>query len=376
MKVITILGTRPEIIRTSRITPKLDELCDHTIVHTNQNFTHNTKDLFFEELGLRQPDITLYTSMNDGSTHTEFGLGQQLADMFPQIEKVFKEVKPDKVFILGDTNSALCAIIAERMGISVYHMEAANRSGNTEIPEEVNRRLLDHICSYNLFYTDTNRHTLLKEGHDPKTIFQCGNPTKEVLDFYEHKVNNSRILWKLNLMSDSVDTPYSFPYFLVDIHRSENVNNPDRLKNILLALNIIAIKFNCTVVFSIHPKTKDKMKGLGVELDSRVKCLDSFGFFDFVHLEQYARVGLTDSGLCSEEYCLMGVPCVIVRNETERPEVVEAGGAIISGTDTDDIVRCVEIMDGKRNRLWDIPQGYDSSFVSDRVVNYMLGKIQ
>ena len=171
-KVVTILGTRPEIIRTSRITPLLDKHCDHTIIHTNQNFSNNLKDLFFEQLGLRQPDITLYTSMNDGNTHTEFGLGGQLADMLPQIEKVFKDTKPDKVFILGDTNSALCAIIAERMGIPVYHMESANRSFNNEIPEEVNRKLLDHICTYNLFYTDTNRHTLLKEGLDPNKIFQ------------------------------------------------------------------------------------------------------------------------------------------------------------------------------------------------------------
>ena len=156
-KVLTILGTRPEIIRTSRITPKFDERCVHTIIHTNQNFSKNMKDIFFEELGLRQPDIVLCSSMQDNATHTSYGLGQQLADMFPQIEKVFNEVKPDKVFILGDTNSALCAIMAERMGIPVYHMEAANRNFNHEVPEEVNRMLIDHISSYNLFYTEIGR---------------------------------------------------------------------------------------------------------------------------------------------------------------------------------------------------------------------------
>lgn len=377
MKVITIIGTRPEIIRNSRILPLLDKHCTHLVVHTSQNFTANLKDIFFEQLGLRQPDITLYTSMNDGSTHSEFGLGQQLADMFPQIERVFKDEKPDKVFILGDTNSALCAIIAERMGIPVYHMEAANRSYNREIPEEVNRRLLDHTCSYNLFYTDTNRHTLLNEGLDPKKIFQCGNPTLEVLTYYSQAIKESRILWDLGLMPHDwpgiIDPP--LPYFLVDIHRSENVNNPERLRNIFLGLDMIADHFNIPVLVSVHPKTKDKMKDLNYLKHDKVTLLDSFGFFDFVSLEQHAVVGLTDSGLCSEEYCLMHVPCVMVRNETERPEVVEAGGAIISGTKAEDILESVKrIKNIKRN--WVIPQGYDDLNVSQRVVNYILGKNQ
>ena len=380
-KVITILGTRPEIIRTSRITPKLDALCEHTIVHTNQNFTPNLKDIFFEQLGLRQPDITLTSKMEEGwgtSSHSSYGLGGQLADMFPQIEKVFNDIKPDKVFILGDTNSALCSIIAERMGIPVYHMEAANRNFNHEVPEEVNRKLIDSISSYNLFYTDTNRHTLLREGADPRKIFQCGNPTKEVLDFYKAHITGSDILHQLELMPHDwpgvVDPPV--PYFLVDIHRSENVNNRDRLISILKALNAIAEHFGHKVIYSVHPKTKDKMKGCGVPVHPKVKFLDAFGFFDFVKLEQNALVGLTDSGLCSEEYCLLQVPCVIVRNETERPEVVEAGGAIISGVETDAILESVKAMITLKERGWAIPRGYESHNVSDKVVRYILGKSQ
>lgn len=337
MKVITIIGTRPEIIRTSRILPKLDKLCEHIIVHTGQNFTPNLKDIFFEELELRQPDITLYTGMNDGSTHTSYGLGGQLSDMFPQIEKVFNDEKPDKVFILGDTNSALCAIIAERMGVPVYHMEAANRSFNHEIPEEVNRKLIDGISTYNLFYTDTNRHTLLREGADPKRIFQCGNPTLEVLVHYRYKIDSSRILDKLSLKEKE--------YFLVDIHRSENVNNIDRLEEIIRGLNLIAEHYDLPIICSVHPKTKDKLQSCNVIINDNIRFLDSFGFFDFVKLEQFTRVGLTDSGLCSEEYCIMQIPCVIVRNETERPEVVETGGAIISGIDSMRILESVKIMD-------------------------------
>jgi len=373
MKIITIIGTRPEIIRTSLICPKLDRLCDHAIVHTNQNFTTNLKDIFYLQLGLRKPDIVLNSSMNDGNTHSSYGLGQQLADMFPQIEKVFNDIKPDKVFILGDTNSALCTIIAERMGIPVYHMEAANRSFNREIPEEVNRRLIDSISSYNLFYTSTNRHTLLREGNDPKKIFQCGNPTLEVLTYYKDKIETSSILEELGLMP--MDGGAWASYFLVDIHRSENVNHIDRLEEIIKGLNLVAEYYKYPVICSIHPKTKDKLKKCNIKVNGSIKFLDAFGFFDFVKLEQYAKVGLTDSGLCSEEYCVMHVPCVIVRNETERPEVVEAGGAVISGINAEAILKSVQRMMGL-SRKWDIPDGYNDLNVSDKVVNYILGNVQ
>ena len=374
-KVITIVGTRPELIRLSVIMSRLDSILgeNHVICHTNQNFTKNLKDIFFEQLGLRQPDIFLKSSMMDNSTHTSFGLGQQLADMFPQIEKIFQDIKPDKVFILGDTNSALCAIIAERMGIPVYHMEAANRSGNREIPEEVNRVLLDHTCSYNLFYTDTNRHTLLREGLDPKKIFQCGNPTMEVLTYYKNQIKKRTILEDLGLAPWEGGAMAS--YFLVDIHRSENVNNIDRLRAIMDGLNLIGEKYQSPIICSVHPKTKDKLKAFSA-FNKHIKFLDAFGFFDFVKLEQNARVGLTDSGLCSEEYCLLQVPCVIVRNETERPEVVEAGGAIVSGIDANAILHSVEVMEQLRGGTWNPPQGYTDLNVSDKVVNYILSAKQ
>lgn len=367
MKVISIVGTRPEIIRTSRILPKLDDRCEHIIVHTNQNFTTNLKDIFYDQLGLRQPDIVLKSSMETGLSHTSFGLASQLADMFPQIEKVFKDEKPDKVFILGDTNSALCTIIAERMGIPVYHMEASNRSYNPEIPEEVNRKLIDAIASYNLFYTPTNRHTLLMEGHNPKKIFQCGNPTWEVLSWYYSDIEMSDILSRLKLEP--------VRYFLVDIHRSENINNEQRLRSIFKGLNMVADKFNLPVVCSIHPSTKAKMDVLDIKLHDNIKILDAFGFFDFVKLEKNALVGLTDSGLCSEEYCIMQVPCVILRNETERPEVVEAGGAIIAGTNADAIFEST-VVATKMKKSWPIPDGYEWNTVSEKVVNYILSKQQ
>ena len=374
--ICSILGTRPEIIRTSRILPKLDKHCNHIIVHTNQNWSPNLKDIFFSELRLRQPDICFKSSI-ETATHTEFGLGNQLANMFPQIEKIFKDVKPDKIFILGDTNSALCAIMAERMGIPVYHMESSNRSFNRAIPEEVNRRLIDSISTYNLFYTPTNRHTLLKEGCDPKKIFQCGNPTLEVMEYYKDDIESSDVLERLLL------APKGGPgeggichYCLADFHRTENVDSSERLAEIVRGLNLIAEQLHMQIICSIHPRTKSKLDALKYTLNDKIKFLDAMGFFDFQKLEQFAAAGLTDSGLCSEEYCLYHIPCVIVRNETERPEVVEAGGAIISGVNATKILESTQRMVSMENRNWPIPSGYDDLNVSEKVVNYILGAKQ
>lgn len=358
--VVTICGTRPELIRLSRIIPKLDSSCKHIFVYTNQNFTPNLRDIFFEDLGLRQPD---YYFEQKGT------LGEQLADIFPKIEKVFLETKPDRCFILGDTNSALCAIIAERMGIPLFHMESANRSFNKDIPEEVNRRLIDSIASYNIFYTPTNRHTLLKEGGSLENIFMSGNPTAEVLEYYKDKIKNSNILEKLNIVYPEWGF---YPYFLVDIHRAENTDDITKLEEIIRGLNLVASNTKMKVLVSVHPRIKDKLKQMTVVPNKNILFLDAVGFFDFVNLEKNAIVGLTDSGLVSEEYCLLHVPCVIVRNETERPEVVEAGGAIISGINAERILESVLLMMNLKNKNWNIPEGYQYLNVSDKVVQYIL----
>jgi UDP-N-acetylglucosamine 2-epimerase (non-hydrolysing) len=374
-KVITVIGTRPEIIRTSRILPKLDKYANHIIIHTNQNFVANLKDIFFQELELRQPDIVLNDGMAGGwnsPSHTTFGLGSQLARMFPQIEEIITQEHPDCFFILGDTNSALCAIIAERMGIPVYHMEAGNRSYDIKIPEEVNRHLIDSISTYNLTYTQTSKEALLREGGNSKKIFLCGNPTLEVLTYYKDKIDSSTILEKTGILFP--EWGYT-PYFLADFHRTENVNSPERLGEIIKGLNYLNDTYGNPVYCSIHPKTKDKLKDLNIILNPEVHFLDAFGFFDFVKLEQHARVVLTDSGLVSEEACLNKVPCVIIRDTTERPEVVEVGGAIISGLNAQRILECTNtIINSKRD--WKIPEGFDDLNVSDKVINFILGEKQ
>ena len=364
-RVVTVLGTRPEIIRTSRITPKLDKYCDHTIVYTNQNYTKSLRDIFFEDLGLRQPDVFF---------DARGTLAEQLVDMFPKVEKLFREKQPDKVFILGDTNSALCAIIAERMGIPVYHMEAGNRSFDRKIPEEVNRRLIDSISSYNLTYTQTSKKNLITDGCSDKNIFLSGNPTLEVLDYYKDRITGS-ILTQLNLgFPDSAYTQYC----LADFHRTENVDDPFRLSQIIRGLNLIAERTQMPVICSIHPRTKSRLRECGQEfftLHEDVRFLDAMGFFDFVGLEQYAQVIITDSGLVSEEACLLHVPCVILRDTTERPEVVETGAAMISGIDAERMVDCVQRMKDI-DRKWRIPRGFDDLNVSDKVVNFVLGERQ
>lgn len=354
-KVCVICGVRPQLIRLSRIIPKLDASCKLTLVWTNQNFTPNLKDIFFQELGLRQPDV---------SFEARGSLANQIADMFPKIEDLFDNDRPDKVFILGDTNSDLCSIMAERMGIPVYHMEAGNRSYDRTIPEEVNRRLIDAISSYNLCYNPISRENLVVEGIPRKRIFMCGNPTAEVLNYYQGNIDSSDILGRLNLVAKN--------YFLVDFHRAELTNCEEKLLEVLHGLNKIAEEFNLPVVCSIHPRTQDKLKYLDFNKHEKVNFLEAMGFFDFVHLEKYANVSLTDSGLVSEETCILGTPCVIIRNTTERPEVVETGSAVISGIDAIKILECTKMM-YDRERNWPLPVGYSDLNVSDKVVQYVLG---
>ncbi len=359
MKIITVLGTRPEIIRLSRIIPKLDKVCNHILVHTGQNYDPKLNDIFFKDLGVRQPDYYL------GMKGT---LGQQLSILFPKIEEILKKEKPDKVFMLGDTNSSLCAIIIERMGIPLYHMEAGNRSFSKEIPEEIDRRLIDAISSYNLYYTQIAKECLLRDGCNPKKIFMSGNPVLEVLTYYKDKIESSNILETLNLKPKE--------YFLVDIHRSELVDYEDRLLEVIKGLNKIGKYYNIPVICSIHPKTRDRLSKLKFKLNKNIKFLEPLGFFDFIKLEKWAKVGLTDSGMCSEEYCLLHVPCVILRSTTERPEVVEAGGATISGFKSDKILASVKRMVDLKNNNWNIPEGYNYLNVSNKVINFMLGEKQ
>ncbi|MBY6036295.1 UDP-N-acetylglucosamine 2-epimerase (non-hydrolyzing) [Fictibacillus nanhaiensis] len=358
MKIVTVLGTRPEIIRLSLIIEKLDRLADkHILVHTGQNFTYTLSDVFFKEMNVRLPDYTL--SVKHPS------LGHQLSNMFIELEKIFLKERPDKVLVLGDTNSAMAAILAERMNIPVVHMEAGNRCFDLRVPEEKNRKVIDSISTFNLPYTPQSKKNLLAEGVPVNRIMLSGNPIHEVLKAYEDQISQSVILSTLGLTKNE--------YFLVTTHRAENVDDPFSLNEILQGLNLVAENYQKRVICSIHPRTKSKIEGMkDLEMNPLVEFLEPFGFFDFVHLEQNAFCVLTDSGTVQEECCIFHVPTVTIRNSTERPETIDCGSNTVSGVRAHQILQAVKVMVNQTNQ-WQLPAGYDDLDVSSKVVKFILG---
>ncbi|AYB45873.1 UDP-N-acetylglucosamine 2-epimerase (non-hydrolyzing) [Paenibacillus lautus] len=358
MKVMTILGTRPEIIRLSLIIPLLDQYATrHVLVHTGQNFTNTLSGVFFSELGLRSPDYVLQDR--------QATLGGQLAVMFSRMEEILEQEQPDTVLLLGDTNSALCAVLAERLGYPVVHMEAGNRCFDLDVPEEKNRKVIDAVSSINMPYTSYSKNHLLREGVPSQRIVQTGNPIYEVMKHYEAKVNQSRIMEKLSLSPQQ--------YFLVTIHRSENVDRPENLMEILNGLNAVAETFGHRLICSLHPRTASRLEGAKeVILHPLIEFHEPFGFFDFVRLEKDALCAITDSGTVQEECCIMHVPTVTVRRTTERPETVDCGSNIVSGLNAERIHAAVTLMT-RLNRDWKCPEGYLADNVSRTVVKYVLG---
>lgn len=359
MRVVTILGTRPEIIRLSLIIQKLDTFAaEHVLVHTGQNFSPALSDIFFQELGLRKPDYLL-----NGARQT---LGGQLSVMFGEVEKILTTHKPDVVLLLGDTNSALCAIIAERMGIPVVHMEAGNRCYDLSVPEEKNRRIIDAVSSINMPYTAYSKNNLLREGFPSNRIVLTGNPIHEVITHYKPQIDSSDVLSRLGLEAGS--------YMIVTAHRAENVDDPQRLIGILDGLNRLARRFNLRIICSVHPRTRSRIEGgsVQVEMDSRVEFYEPFGFFDFVKLEQHAGCAITDSGTVQEECCLFGVPTVTIRQTTERPETIDCGSNVVCGLKAQRIEEAAAVMMALPAK-WQCPEGYLYTDVSDKVIKFVLG---
>jgi len=350
-KILTILGTRPEIIRLSRIMPKLDLVCDHKVLHTGQNYDRNLNDIFFDQLRLRAVDHVL---------ESRGTIGQQMAATMTGVEQYVTEFKPDAVLVLGDTNSGLSAIICERMGIPVYHMEAGNRCYDLLVPEEKNRRLIDSISSVNLPYTELSRQNLLREGAANNRVFVTGNPIKEVLDYYQADIARSNILTQLGLAPEQ--------YIIATLHRAENVDDPARLDQIINAFEIISKEY--PIVFSCHPKTKQRLADR--QLSNRIIVTEPMGFFDFVKLEQHSYMAISDSGTVQEEMCLFHKPTITIRSTTERPETVWCGSNIVTGLETCNIVAGFDSMKHS-DRSWAVPAEYARANVSDTIINIMLG---
>jgi UDP-N-acetylglucosamine 2-epimerase (non-hydrolysing) len=356
MKILTVLGTRPEIIRLSRIIASLDELCEHVVVHTGQNFDPNLNDVFFNEMGIRPPNVFMGAK---GS------FGEQVGMILAESEKVMRAEKPDKFLVLGDTNSALAAFIAKRLGIPVYHMEAGNRCYDDRVPEEVNRRVIDHSSDILLPYTERSRQNLLKEGIPGERVYVTGNPILEVITHYDGKIQASDAHKRLKVSPKD--------YFLVTLHRAENVDLENRLHQFVQAFEQIEKKYKMPVIISTHPRTRNKMQEFGVDVkNQRIQFMDPFGFFDFVHLERNAFCVLSDSGTVQEECSIFKVPNVTLRDVTERPETIECGSNILSGAGVNSIMACVNKVTSHAPG-WNPPAEYLATNVTRTVSNLLMG---
>lgn len=357
MKVMTVLGTRPEIIRLSLVIKALDAYCDHVLVHTGQNFEERLNRIFFKDLGVREPDHYL------GVRAASFA--EQIGHILIETEKVILAEKPDRILILGDTNSGLASLVARRMGLPVFHLEAGNRCYDDRVPEEVNRRVIDHSSTVLLPYTHRSKENLLAEGIPGKDIHVIGNPIYEVMRHYDAKIGASTILTTLGLAPQG--------YFLVTAHRAENVDEKDRLAALLTALDQVSATYGKPVICSLHPRTKDKIEKFGLSVNGdRVRLLEPFGFFDFIALETQAACVITDSGTVQEECCILKVPNLTIRDVTERPETLDCGSNILTGVDPEKILKAVEIVLDE-SRTWEPPAEYLAENVAARVAKLVLG---
>ena len=360
LKVMTIVGTRPEIIRLACVMQELDKYVTQVIVHTGQNYDYELNEVFFKEMEIRKPD---YFMNIDTSS-----LGNVLGGVLIKAEEIMLTEHPDAVLILGDTNSSLAAIMAKRLKIPIYHMEAGNRCFDFNVPEEINRQIVDHIADFNLVYTEHARRHLLSEGLPHRRIYLSGSPMYEVLHKYESRISSSKILRELGLEDQK--------YFIVSAHREENVDNPEHLRNILTVLNTLAELYNVPVIVSTHPRTRKRLESVAdLQMDSRVRFLKPFGFFDYVHLEQHALCTISDSGTISEEAAIMKFPAVTIREAIERPEALDTGSIIMTGLDADVVLAAIALVMDRRScdsvRVG--PADYAVANTAERVVKLILG---
>ncbi len=352
MKIITILGTRPEIIRLSIIIEKLDMFCDHILVHTGQNYDYHLNELFFHSLCVRKPDYFLEVKGNT--------FGEQIGKILIESEKVILKEKPDAILILGDTNSGLTSIIAKRLGILVYHLEAGNRCYDDRVPEENNRRIIDHSSDIFMPYTNRSKDNLVREGIPREKIYVVGNPIFEVIQLYKDKIDKSEIISKLGLEANK--------YLLVTMHRAENVDIPQRLMNLIKAFELLFEEFNYPIICSLHPRTKDKIQRFNITTKMKdIHFLTPLNFFDFVKLEKKAALVLTDSGTVQEECCIFHKPNITIRDVTERPETIEVGSNLTAGNNPKDILSCAKMV-LKQDNYWEPPNEYLVKNVSEIVL--------
>lgn len=361
LKVMTFVGTRPEIIRLSETIKRLDQFVDHILVHTGQNYDYELNEIFFGDLGLRKPDHFLNVDVSS--------LGAAVGDIIKKSEQILKKIKPDAVLVLGDTNSCLSAYMAKRLHIPIYHMEAGNRCFDFNVPEEINRRVIDHIADFNLVYTEHARRHLLSEGLSHRRIYLTGSPMKEVLDANMDKIKTSKILKELSLKMKE--------YFVVSVHREENVDNEENLNDILEILNSLAEQNKLPIIVSTHPRTRKRIESLSSrKQNSLIQFLKPFGFSDYVHLQMHAKCTISDSGTISEESAILNFPAITLRNSMERPEAIDSGTIILTGFESDVLLNSISttIKQYQSNdQSFEIPRDYDVKNTSWRVLKIIQG---
>jgi UDP-N-acetylglucosamine 2-epimerase len=353
IKLVTVLGTRPEIIRLAEIIKISDQLFDHILVHTGQNYDYTLNEIFFNELGLRKPDYFL--SVAGGH------LGETIGNVIAKSYEVFVNERPDALLVLGDTNSVLCTIAAKRLKIPIFHMEAGNRCFDQNVPEEINRKISDHISDINITYTEHSRRYLLSEGFKKDHVFVSGSPLREVLNVNAEKINSSTILQQLGLIKGK--------YFVVSAHREENIDLNNNIISIAKSLNSVAEKYQIPIIFSTHPRTKKKIDQENIVFNPLIKILKPFGFFDYVHLQSNSFCVLSDSGTISEESAMMNFPAISIRTSTERPEAIDAGSIVLGGINENEILNSIELCLATFNTIeQQIPWEYNIHDVSKRIV--------
>ena len=362
LKVMTIVGTRPEIIRLSRTIAKLDEYCEHILVHTGQNYDYELNQIFFEDLRIRAPDIFLECAAATAS--------ETIAQVIAKSDAKLAEQNPDALLILGDTNSSMAAISAKRRQIPIFHMEAGNRCFDLRVPEEINRKIVDHISDVNLPYSDIAREYLMREGLKPDFIVKTGSPMHEVLDFYADKIEQSDVLQRLNVSPNE--------YFLVSMHREENVESEINISKFVRLLNTLADHYNLPIIVSTHPRTRKKIDVLNLQFDPLVQLLRPLGFSDYVKLQTRAKVVLSDSGTITEESSIMNFPALNIREAQERPEGFEEGAVMFTGMNVERIFQAINVLENQwrgSERSINVVADYFAPNVSEKVVRTILSYV-
>lgn len=357
LKVMTVVGTRPEIIRLACVIRRFEKSTDHVLVHTGQNYDYTLNQVFFDDLDLREPDHFLGVDTSS--------LGSVLGDVLRGTEKVILEEKPDAMVVLGDTNSCVSAIMGKRLKVPVFHLEAGNRSFDRNVPEEINRHLVDHVSDYNLAYTENSRRNLLAEGLKPQDVMVMGSPMGEVLDAYRDKIESSDVLSRLGLEEGQ--------YLLASVHREENVDRKDRLEQVLASLQAVAEDQDLPFLVSTHPRTRKRLEEFDLSTDSNIRLHEPLGFHDYNKLQLAARCVVSDSGTISEESSMLEFPAVTLRDAIERPEAVDSGAIIITGLSPDDVVDSVRIaiQQFENDGPTTLPADYQITDSSRRVVNFV-----